>query len=172
MTKDRFEQTVKETSKALLEMARKSCWNSISDNCFYILTNIQVDNEKNLREQDTERIKMNKKKVPERVDWAVNELYEIYSNLYDINFYIYRAEKERTIIEIQYFLKSQLDSEFASKVEKQEPMIHCKLPLPPYHVDNSNQFDINWHFGGWRHKRKMFKLKRQLKRDLKSKNNG
>lgn len=61
MTKDRFEQTVKETSKTLLEMVRKSCWNSISDNCFYILTNIQVDNEKNLHEQVSERVKMNKK---------------------------------------------------------------------------------------------------------------
>lgn len=89
-----------------------------------------------------------------------------------MNFYTYRAEKKRTIIEIQYFLKSQLDSEFASKVENQEPMIHCKLPLPPYQVDNSEQFDINWHFGGWRHKWRMFKLKRQLKRDFViSKNN-
>ena len=154
-------------------MASKSCWNFISDDCVYILTNIQVDSEKNFQEQVSERIRINEKKVPKRVDWAVKALNEIYSNLYDINFYIYRAEKKRTIIEIQYFLKSQLEKEQAEKVESQEPMVHCKLHLPPYQVDSSGQFDINWHFGGWRHKWKMFKLKRQLRRDIiKSKNNG
>lgn len=167
MTINKIEQTVKETSKTLLDLASKSCWNSISDNCFYILTNIRVDNEKNHQEQVSERIRKNKKKTPKQVDWVSKKLHEIYSNLYDINFYIYRAEKKRTIIEIQYFLKSKLDKEQSAKVENQEPMIHCKLHLPPYQVDNSERFDINWHFNGWKHKWKMLKLKRKLKTDFK-----
>lgn len=34
------------------------------------------------------------------------ELFELYSNLYDVNFYVYGARKLETIVEIQYFLKT------------------------------------------------------------------
>ena len=142
---DSFEKTIESLKEKLLELAREFCWNEISDNCVYILTEIRNDNNKNFLEQVAERKKVNERKVPKQFDKAVKELFEMYSLLYDINLYVFKAEKERTIVEIQYFLKSRLDKEFQETVKNKESMFHCKLPSPPYHHDKTEKFDINWH---------------------------
>lgn len=129
-------------------MAKDYCWNEISDNCFFILSEIK-SNDKNFLEKRIERKKTNDRKSLKSFEQIVKELNEIYYSLYDVNFYVYKSEKLKTIIEIQYFLKSSLDKEFFEKVKTNEPMIHCKIANPNYQEDSKEKFDINWEHGGF-----------------------
>ena len=108
MKKENLEQSLREATSSLLEMARNSCWNKISDNTSYIISEI-VNDERNFFDKRIARKKANEKKQPKSLEQITVELKDIYENLYDINLYIYRSEKESTIIEIQYYPKSSLE---------------------------------------------------------------
>ena len=70
--------------------------------------------------------------------------------------YIYKSEKENTIIEIQYFPKSSLESDFYETIKYNEPMLHCKIGIPPYVNNKSEKCDVNWELGGMRHELNLF----------------
>ena len=122
VTKNNLELNLKEATSTLLEMARNSCWNKISDNTSYIISEIKND-----VPNRTERKKANDKKKPKSLGKITTELKAFYENLYDINLYIYKSEKESTLIEIQYYPKSSLKSDFYETVKSNEPMLHCKV---------------------------------------------
>ena len=127
-------------------MAKNSCWNKISDNASYIISEIKND-----VPNRTERKKANDKKKPKPLEKITTELKAFYENLYDINLYIFKSEKESTIIEIQYYPKSSLESDFYETVKSNEPMLHCKIGLPHYRKNDTEKFDVNWELGGIRH---------------------
>ncbi len=104
------------------------------------------------------------RKTTKSLKEITNELKDIYENLYDINLYIYKSERKRTIIEIQYYPKSSLPSDFYKKIKENSPMLHCKIRLP-YYSENDKKFDVNWELGGVRHQWNNFfwKLKYILK---------
>ncbi len=83
--------------------------------------------------------------------------------MYDINLYIYKSKKESTIIEIQYYLKSSLESDFYKTVKNNESMLHSKIKLPNYRKNDTYKFDINWELGGIRHEWNSFIAKIQFK---------
>lgn len=147
ITKENLNQTLKDATSTLLEMARKSCYNKISDNTTYIISEIKND----IRSR-AERKKTNDKKHPKTLEQITTELQAIYENLYDINLYIYNAKKKITIIEIQYYPKSSLESSFYETVKYNDPMLHCKIRIPPYINDKSKKYDVNWELGGIKHK--------------------
>lgn len=151
VTKNKLEQNLKEATSTLLEMARNSCWNKISDNTSYIISEIK----KGVRNR-TERKKENEKKEPESLGKITAELKAIYENLYDINLYIYKSEKEKTIIEIQYYPKSSLESDFYETVKNNEPMLHMKVEIPPYVNNKTEKYDVNWELGGIKHELNLF----------------
>ncbi len=97
--KENIEQSIKQATSTLLEMARNSCWNTISDNTSYIISEI-VSDETNFFDVQIERKKENDKKKPKSRKQITKELKIIYENLYDINLYVYKSNKENTIIEI------------------------------------------------------------------------
>lgn len=76
--------------------------------------------------------------------------------MYDLNFYVYKAGKNETIIEIRYYPNPSLDSAFLEKVKDNEPMMHCKVPIPPYAEGKTKKFDVNWEQGGIRYEWNMF----------------
>ncbi len=160
VTKNKFEFNLKEATSTLLEMARNSCWNRISDNTSYIITEIKND-----IPNRTERKISNDKKIPKSLEEITLELKAIYENLYDINLFIYKSEKKSTIIEIQYYPKSSLESEFYEAVKNNDPMIHMKIGIPPYVISKTEKYDVNWQLGGIRYEwnslwnRLKFKLK-------------
>ncbi|WP_109301207.1 hypothetical protein [Aquimarina sp. AU474] len=143
MKRENLEQNLKEATSSLLEMAKNSCSNKISDNTSYLISEIKND-ELNAPDKRKERKKENDKKISKSLEQISSELKDIYENLYDINLYIYKSEKDNTIIEIQYYPKSSLESEFYETVKNNEPMLHCKIGIPPDYNDKKEKFDVNW----------------------------
>lgn len=134
------------STNTLLELARETCWNTLSNDCVYLITRIS--------ESDDREIK--KKKLPRNtklltLEELAVELEKLYPQIYDLCFFIYQAEKSRTIIEVQYFPKSARESDFLLEVQDQAPMIHHKIKIPPYWRDKTKPFDVNWELGGFRH---------------------
>mgnify|MGYP001791295245 CR=1 FL=1 len=144
MKKENLEQNLRKATSSLLEMARNSCWNEISKNVSYIISEIEND-----IPNRTERINTNNKKKPKSLGKITTELKASYENLYDINLYIYKSVKERTIIEIQYYPKSSLKPDFYQTVKGNGPMLHYKIVKPPYisklpnSMEKEIKFDVN-----------------------------
>ncbi|EDP70780.1 hypothetical protein FBALC1_08473 [Flavobacteriales bacterium ALC-1] len=158
VTKNNLEKNLKETTSTLLEMARNSCWNKISDNTSYIMSEIKND-----LLNRSKRKKLNDKKKPKSLEKITAELREIYENLYDINLYIYKSEKESTIIEIQYYPKSSLESEFYETIKNNDPMLHMKIGIPPYVNNKTEKYDVNWELGGMRYEWNLFSSRLRFK---------
>ena len=137
-------------------MARNSCWNKISDNCEFILSEINEVRASNFYEERKMRKAENATKTPTSLKQAADELKEMYSDLYDVNMYIFHSMKNKTIIDIRYFLKSKLEPDYQSIIKDQEPMLHCKIGVPPYLNDKEDEYDVNWELGGIRYNWKMF----------------
>ncbi|CAL2090485.1 hypothetical protein [Tenacibaculum sp. 190524A05c] len=136
-------------------MARKSCWNKISTHIEYILTEIK-DPSLNFKEEKILRFKENQLKQTMSLKRVSEILVEFYNDIYDINLFIYKSKKQQTIVEIRYYLKALLDSDFRKTVEKNKPMLHCKVAVPIYAHESSRKFDVNWEFGGIRHQLNLF----------------
>ncbi len=154
VAKNNLELNLKEATSTLLEMARNSCWNKISDNTSYIISEI-VNDERNFFDKRIARKKSNDKKKVKSLEQITTELNDIYENLYDINLYIFKSKKASTIIEIQYYPKSSLESEFYETIKNNEPMLHMKIGIPPY-ANKTEKYDVNWELGGIRHEWKSF----------------
>lgn len=126
-------------TNTLLELARETCWNTLSNDCVYLINRISESDDKEIK----------KKKLPRSTELLTLEelaveLEKLYPQIYDICFFIYQAEKSRTIIEVQYFPKSALEPDFLLEVQDQAPMIHHKIKTPPYWRDKTKPFDVNW----------------------------
>jgi len=85
----------------------------------------------------------NNQKNPCRLQEIIAELETLYSELYDINLYIYKSESDKTIIDIKYYSKKSLEPSFREKVTDKAPMLHCKISHPPT-LSEGEKFDINW----------------------------
>jgi hypothetical protein len=142
MTKETLASDLIEASKALVELAKEICWNEISDDYLYILTEIQNSSD-NFEVQQKRRALENSKKIPGKMQSVILELEILYSNIYDINLHIYEAQSDKTIIEIRYFVKSSLDPAYEEKVIDTSPMLHCKVAHPPS-LQEGEKFDVNW----------------------------
>lgn len=166
MTQSTLEKEILSAVPNLLEMARALTWNSISENYKLILTEIK-NKEENFQVQSQIRKKENNKKVPVTLSELIPTLQSLYHNLYDINLHIYRAAKNLTVIEICYYPKSSLDSDYRVKVLQNPPMLHCKVARPSWLSDKKEKFDINWeHYEGLNRVRQFcmkIKLKTQMR---------
>jgi hypothetical protein len=152
LTKNTLAKDIHYAILKLLEMARERCWNDISDNCEFIISEIKNSNNANSFIERIERNERNNKKYSKSFDWMIKELEEMYANLYDINLQIYNASKNKTIIEVSYYPKSALILDYLEKVKANEPTLHCQLLTPPYvNSDKKKAYDINWHLGGFVH---------------------
>jgi len=151
-----IEEEIKNLTARLLELVNLYCWNDISKNLMFIFSDISEVKGKNFFIQRSSRNKLNKKKKPKSFNEAISDLKEIYILIYDINLYVYKSEKHQTIIDIRYFLKNNLNSDFLKSELNNPPMLHCKIEHPPYLKNNKSKFDVNWELGGIRHIWKMF----------------
>ena len=162
MKKAELKNKIQEATSSLIDMATDICWNKISRNCEYIMSEIDESIGKNFFERAKIRKRINDKKAPKTLSGVVMELTNIYENLYDINLYIYKSLTNKTIIEIRYFLKTSHTEEFYPTIINNEPMLHCKVAIPPYIKQKPNSteqqepFDVNWELGGIRHEWKKF----------------
>ena len=163
MKQENINKDISEAVKSLLKIARDSSFNDISDNCFYIISEIK-HSDKNFFEQTKIRKADNDKKTPKSFADIIADLEKLYPNLYDVNLYVYKANKDSTIIEIQYFPRSSLDAEYQKTSATQETMLHCKVSIPSYASTTKEKFDINWEHGTLNHLWKMFWWRRYLRK--------
>jgi hypothetical protein len=143
MTADTLKNELEEIIPRLFEIAKELTWNTLSNNCKFILSEIK-NNEGNFHDQQLKRIIENDRKNPGTLQELMPTLQKLYDNFYDINLHIYKSTKTLTIIDICYYLKSSLDEDYRPKVINNSPMLHCKVSLPPGHSDKEGKFDINW----------------------------
>jgi|GEM_PF-969162 len=156
VTQDNLEQEIARATTSLLVLAKEATWNVYPGSCAYILSTIQ-DFQDNFAEENKRKKGRNEKKTPRLLEEVVKELEVIYADLYDINLYIYKTNRWRTIIEIQYYMKSQLKEVYRHKVMQNAPMLHAKIPLPLYATKKEEKFDIHWSNGTLLHSWKLFK---------------
>jgi len=168
--KKNIEEEIKKLTAQLLELVNLYCWNDISNNFMFILSDISEVKGENFFIQNQNKNKLNKNKTPKTFKEAVAELNEFYDLIYDVNLYVYKAEKDQTIIDIRYFLKTNLDSDFLKTVCNNPPMLHCKITKPPYLKNKNDKFDVNWELGGIRHKWNMLCWKTNHKWDKMNRN--
>ncbi|SFD62124.1 hypothetical protein [Flavobacterium phragmitis] len=162
--KNSIEKDIQNLTTQLLELARLKCWNFISNNVVFLLSNISEIEGENFFTQRINRNKLNKSKTPKSFSEAITDFKEIYDLIYDINLHIYKAEKNQTIIDIRYFLKNNLDPDYLKTVINNPSMLHCKIALPPYRKNDDDKFDVNWELGGISYQWNMFWYKRKLKK--------
>ena len=144
MKKATIQEEIMEATGKLLELANENCYNVISNNCKYILTEIDDSNFSNLQEIRRNRINLNLEKKPRSIENIVKEITALYSDLYDVNLHVFQSETENTIIDVRYYLKSKLNEEYKSQVVDNDPMLHIKIALPNFQEIPKVKFDINW----------------------------
>ena len=159
-----IEEEIANLMPKLLEMVNQCCWNNISENLMFILSNVSEVKGENFFVQRSNRNKLNSQKEPKSFDEVIASVKEIYDLIYDINLFVYKSENFRTIIEIRYFLKSELEPDYLKTVINNRPMLHCKVSKPPYIENYNYKFDVNWELGGMRHNWKMFWWNRKMKK--------
>jgi len=167
MKKENLYKDLSDAVQSLLKLARESSFNDISENCTCIISEIK-HSDKNFFDQYKIRKADNDKKKPKLLTDIIVDLETLFPNLYDVNLYVYKADKNSTLIEIQYFPRSSLDIEYQKTSATQETMLHCKVAIPPYASDSKEKFDINWQLGTINHKWKMFWWQRKTKKHLES----
>lgn len=163
MTKESLKEDIENVIPKLLEMAKDLCWNNLSDNLVYIISKIP-NSGGNFKEEEKIRKELNDKTIPMSFDEVINKLLIQYENLYDINLYIYKANKNNTIIDIRYYPISSLDKEYQLTVKNNPPMLHCKVAMPPY--KKNEKFDINWEHGGVRHAWNKYWGRKKAKKEI------
>ncbi len=152
MKNESLETIISNATSDLIDMATDICWNKISRNCEFIMS--EIKNNEEFSEQNKTRNKLNAQKIPKSLNEISVDLKCFYEEIYDINLHIYNSLKNKTIIEIRYFLKSSFQKEFYSTIKDNEPMLYCKINKPPY--ASGRKFDVNWELGGIRHEWNLF----------------
>ncbi|MDW9379626.1 hypothetical protein GFU89_05400 [Chryseobacterium sp. JV558] len=131
-------------------MAKINCWNTISPNLFFILSDFNEFKELNSTERNMSRNRINNSKTLLNVDSALEILRNEFDDLYDVTLYIFRANTKETIIEIQYYRKSNFNADYFAIVKDNSPMFHSKIAMPVYAWEGE-KFDVNWESGGGIH---------------------
>ncbi len=144
MNNEILEENIKITTDHLLELVKKNCWNIIKNNRYqYILTDVNNLEYINLHELRIIKQKINSKKTPQNLNSVVETLAVFNDDLYDVVLYIFKAKSNKTIIEIEYLKKSDLDPEYYQKIKDNSPMFHAKIIMPP-NQSQMVKFDVNW----------------------------
>jgi hypothetical protein len=167
MTSNTRQKEIEEAVHKLLKMARELTWNEISDNYKFILTEIK-DSQENFHVQRQLRKQENDKKVALTLNELMPSVQRLYDKLHDINLHIHRAHKHLTVIDIRYYPKSSLNIDYREKVINNDPMLHCKVAMPPWLTDKTKKFDINWEHKQWLTNWKLFwvRLNRRHQKQL------
>lgn len=134
----------------LQRLANINCWNKISANFVFIISDFNEFERSIFFEQRKVRNKVNKSKTVLGLDSAIEILTKEYDDLYDIALYIFKASKKETVIEIQYCRKSNFEPDYFAMVKDNLPMFHSKISKP-YYIKDEHKFDVNWELGGLRY---------------------
>jgi hypothetical protein len=163
MTRDSIKSEIENATQSLLKMAREMSYNNISHNLSFIIHKVDdgYSQVSNYFKKYALRKKINDAKPVLTLEEAINELKNYFEDIYEINLYVYKAEKTKTIIEIEITEKDR-----NGFIREGTPFLHCKVAIPPYADEPKQKFDINWQFGSCNSKWKMFWWKRKINQEL------
>ncbi|WP_164976649.1 hypothetical protein [Chryseobacterium sp. CH21] len=150
MTQNDLKDHIKINITSLLQLVKTNCWNTISPDLFFILSDFNEFEGTNSLERSSSRNRINNSKMMLTLDSAVENLYKELDDLYDVNLYMFRANKTETIVEIQYYRKSNFETDYFAAIKDNQPMFHSKIEIPVYAWDGG-KFDVNWESGGGLH---------------------
>lgn len=163
MYQNNLKNNIQHSLDNLLRLVEIHCWNKISPNIIFILSDFNEFKGSNSSEQRIHRNKLNNLKIPLTLDAAIQVLNNEYDDLYDVNLYVFKALKKETIIEIQYYRKSNFETAYYTKIKNNPPMFHAKFSLP-FFGKSGVQYDVNWEASGrLRHIWSVFLYKLRLK---------
>lgn len=149
MNKESLKENIEISIANLQRLVMINCWNKISSNFVFIVSDFNEFERSTFFEQRKVRNKVNKSKITLSLNSAIEILDREYQDLYDVNLYIFKADKKETIIEIQYYRKSNFEPDYFAMIKDNPPMFHSKISIPTYFLKN-RKFDINWELGGIR----------------------
>lgn len=156
MTTETLSATLAQATANLLKMARETTWNTISEEVRYVIRKTDLAENGNLIDSNRMRKQILDAAPVLTFEQALETLREQYPHLYLIHLYIFRALRNRTIVEIELMEKNQLEGDYRLTVEEKVPEWHCKVAIPPYQSAAKEKFDINWPVGSWEYRWKMF----------------
>lgn len=172
MSKENLREEIETCIVNLQRLATITCWNKISSNVVFIVSDFNEFEGRNFFEQGKSRNRVNKYKTKLSLDSAIEVLDKEYSDLYDVTLYIFKASQKETVIEIQYYRKSNFESDYFAVVKDNPPIFHSKISKT-YYANNHSKFDINWELGGvryfWNHFLAQIKYKMHTFKYLNSK---
>lgn len=159
--KDNYIKSIIDMVPKLLELVSNSCYNVISPNLLYIITEINLSVLNSFEEERAYYKKENSRKKTLDLNEALEILAKLYPDLYDVNLFLFKSQKKYTIIEIRYLLKSSFDKEYYDKIRDYKPMLHVKVAIPSYISINESKekFDVNWQHSLIKHPIKMLLCK-------------
>ncbi|MFT5618219.1 MAG: hypothetical protein ACI85I_001450 [Arenicella sp.] len=167
-SKEEFPNQLKKGIPGLLKMVRGTCWNQISDNCEFIIS--EIKNHEDGQDFDKVKkqfLKSNLQKKPKKLNDILPELMLGYDNFHDVDLEILQAKRHKTIINIKYYSKLSINEEFRESMKNENTMLHCHITIPPYASSFSDsthkKFDVNWHLGGWRYEWNMWLWKMKFR---------
>lgn len=136
----------KELSLLLTEV-RSKCFNDISDNVVFVLSDLSESIQmKTIFQNQVERIKRNEKKIPKKFNEILPDVEKLYhKKIYGIHLSIYESTISHTIIDIEYLLVDGLETNHQENTPIEPPKIYYKLEESPYTIKGRTKFDVNWH---------------------------
>ena len=162
LNREEFEQKLLDSLNGLRLLVDKCCFNVLSNNYTFILTEIDIHPRGDFHDWRLLSIELNTKKPHLSYDEVIAHLLPIYLNLHEITTVVYKAQKNSTIIEVAYVLKSALAPSTQEHRKDKEPTYHVHVFRPFYLKDESVKFDINWQHQEWKNwwKRLVWKWKK------------
>ena len=157
MSLDVLRRNLAEHTEALIQLAKGTCKGNFSENVTYILSEIDPNPLGTAFDHRKKRVRENNKKLPIAFEEASEKIAAQYANLYDVQLFIHRARREQLII-----LKTALSEEHQKRVSDQEPMYHVKVSIPPYRLNETEKFDVNWEHTIWNTRWRLFWRKRAV----------
>jgi hypothetical protein len=136
---------IQEAVPQLLALGRSLAWNTISDRCLFIVSEI-TDEPTNAHQRRRLTKCLNDAKQPLPLADLAPALHQLHGNLHDINLFIYRATREATVVDIRYYPRSSLTPAYRAQVATLPPMLHVKVATPPWltQAQPLPKFNINW----------------------------
>lgn len=95
MYQNNLKNNIQHSLDNLLRLVEIHCWNKISPNIIFILSDFNEFKGSNSSEQRIHRNKLNSLKIPLTLDAAIQVLNNEYDDLYDVNLYVFKALKKR-----------------------------------------------------------------------------
>lgn len=149
MTRETLHNNIENLTLRLIKLADDYCWNAISSNLTFIVSDFNEFGSDPFKIRQI-RNKVNKSKKPQSLKTAIEVMIQEYDDLYDINLYIFKALKNETIIEIQYYRRSNMDPDYFQVIKDDPTIYHAKIAHPKYRLEGE-KFDVNWESRGWIH---------------------